>query len=310
MDVNVTLDDFHEEAYLCANPDVADAVKRGDFKSGLDHFMAYGADEKRRGRLPRERLTSLKKEKVQRIKPLLRADLTYATDELVLDFLTDDLREQYRLVDTERVSSNDYDGDALALIEKHCSGLVLDCGAGKRPVYFSNVINLEVVPYDTTDVLAAGQCLPFKSESIDAVISSAVLEHVSDPFLCAREIVRVLKPGGDLMCAVPFLQPLHAYPNHYYNMTHAGLRNLFPGLEIHKQTVPRSTLPIWALTWILRSWTEGLSGEALDEFLNQRVADLLEEPTEYFGRAFVTGLSEEKNFELACATVLFATKPR
>jgi hypothetical protein len=26
---------------------------------------------------------------------------------------------------------------------------------------------------------------------------------------------------------VPFLQPLHGYPHHYYNMTGEGLRNLF-----------------------------------------------------------------------------------
>jgi hypothetical protein len=26
---------------------------------------------------------------------------------------------------------------------------------------------------------------------------------------------------------VPFLQPLHGYPHHYFNMTHMGVRSLF-----------------------------------------------------------------------------------
>jgi hypothetical protein len=36
-----------------------------------------------------------------------------------------------------------------------------------------------------------------------------------------------LKPGGELICAVPFRSLYHGYPHHYYNMTHQGLGNLF-----------------------------------------------------------------------------------
>jgi len=42
--------EFPEVDYLAANPDVAQAVARGDFKSGLHHYEIYGRKE---GRLPK-----------------------------------------------------------------------------------------------------------------------------------------------------------------------------------------------------------------------------------------------------------------
>jgi SAM-dependent methyltransferase len=76
------------------------------------------------------------------------------------------------------------------------SGPILDVGAGNfAPTYRDDVINVEIVPYPTTDVIGASEYLPFADESFDLVISVAVLEHVRDPFAAARELQRVLKAG-------------------------------------------------------------------------------------------------------------------
>jgi SAM-dependent methyltransferase len=308
LEETATAENFEEAAYLRANPDVAAAVNV-HFSSGRQHFDTFGIRERRKIRLPAERIYALKQQKLERIRPCLRNDMVCVESRLCFDFLTPEMKSKYGIVETGNVSANEYHTGALELIERNAAGLVLDCGAGKRQVYYSNVVNFEVVPYESTDVLGLGQCLPFQDGTFDAVISLAVLEHVTDPFLCAREIERVLKPGGELYCGVPFLQPLHAYPNHYYNMTHTGLANLFPGLQIKEQKVVPETLPIWGLTWILRSWSEGLTGAALEEFLNLKVSDLLGDPPEYLERAFVATLLEAKNFELASATVLVAEKP-
>lgn len=54
----------------------------------------------------------------------------------------------------------------------------MDCGAGCRSDYYENVINYEIVSYDSTDVVGVGESLPFEDETFDAVLSCAVLEHV------------------------------------------------------------------------------------------------------------------------------------
>ena len=40
-------DQCNETAYLLTNPDVEEAVRRGDFSSGLDHFQTHGKQEGR-----------------------------------------------------------------------------------------------------------------------------------------------------------------------------------------------------------------------------------------------------------------------
>ncbi|MGZ3697159.1 MAG: methyltransferase domain-containing protein, partial [Bdellovibrionota bacterium] len=143
----------------------------------------------------------------------------YPVKEEHIDFLTEEFKREFNIVPTSNVSANGYDGTAMNEIYRLHDKLILDCGAGFHSEYFENVVNYEIVAYDSTDVLGVGERLPFSDHSFDAVFSFAVLEHVKDPFLCARELMRVLKPGGYFYCEVPFLQPVHGYPHHYYNMT-------------------------------------------------------------------------------------------
>jgi SAM-dependent methyltransferase len=307
--IAATKENFIEEAYLRANPDVAKSVSDGVFRSGRHHFDTFGAKEGRKLMFDPHGFEKTKSQKLERIRPLLREDLPCVETSNAFDFLSEALRKEFDIVDTSKVSSNEYDKTTRDLVQKHSTGLVLDCGAGSRAEYFENVVNFEIVPYRSTDVRGVGEVLPFKDASFDAVISIAVLEHVKDPFRCATELLRVLKPGGDIVCAVPFLQPYHGYPHHYYNMSAQGLVNLFGNaIAVDALEVPDSTLPIWSLSWIIQSWAAGLKGSTRDAFLKMSVADFLSPPNSHMGADFVRKLSRDKNFELASACVLVAHK--
>lgn len=54
-------------------------------------------------------------------------------------------------------------------------------------------------------------CLPFKNDSFDLVICSEVMEHIADQHAAVREMVRVLKPGGNLAVSVPRYWPERLY---------------------------------------------------------------------------------------------------
>lgn len=275
------------------------------------HFDAFGCKESRCFRQPIDAISAMQHQKLARIEPLLRSDMAHTRRGKKYDFLTEELRRTTGIVDTRNVSANGYDNFGELLIEQHENGFVLDCGSGKRPTYYSNVINYEIVDYDTTDVIGVGEALPFRDSTMDAVISVAVLEHVRDPFACAAEIVRVLKPGGRLLCCVPFLQPQHGYPHHYFNMAPQGLRSLFDrSLEIDDHRVIDSMTPIWSLTWFVRSWMAGLGGSARRQFEQLTMAELLAAPMEQLlSKPWVTELPEAQRFELASCTLLFAHKP-
>jgi SAM-dependent methyltransferase len=225
------------------------------------------------------------------------------------NFLNEQLTDYGKVTSTASISANSYDPISLKLIEQLSSGLILDNGCGLRSIYYPNVVNLEIVDYPTTDVVSIGEKLPFKSNVFDAVFSLVVLEHVKNPFECAKEITRVLKPGGTLYAAVPFLQPFHGYPDHYYNMTSSGLKNLFSELEALECTVELPGLPIAALTWFLNSYVRGLPQPIAEQFKEMKIGDLLAHPDSYLNQDFVTSLHPKTNEELASCNYLIARKP-
>jgi SAM-dependent methyltransferase len=88
---------------------------------------------------------------------------------------------------------------------------------------------MDICPHPKLHVIGDIQCLPFKSESADAVICNAVLEHVFEPQTAVREIHRVLNREGKAFVYIPFLYPYHGTPDvpDCYRFTKDALMYMF-----------------------------------------------------------------------------------
>ncbi len=130
-------------------------------------------------------------------------------------------------------------------------------------------------------------------------------------FDAAREIERVSSSWAAKSTS-PFRsssQLFHGYPDHYYNMTSSGLRNLFPGLHEISMSVPLAGRPIWTVSWLLNSWAADLPAEERADFCSLKVADLMANPISQLHKRYVMALPEPANERLACVNVFRATKP-
>ncbi len=232
----------------------------------------------------------------------------YAATDAHFDFLDEKLRHLARVEHTENVSSFEYDPFARRIIDRCRDGLVLDAGSGLKVSGYENVVNLEIVDYPTTDVMGIGESLPFADGVFAAALSLAVLEHVRDPFRCAAELARVVRPGGTVYAAVPFLQPYHGYPHHYFNMTLTGLESLFDeSFQIEESGTPPYGWPIWTLTWFL-NYVDGLPPDTAERFKAMKVGDLLAPGDQYLADDFVLDLGPEARTEIASVNYVIATR--
>ena len=79
-----------------------------------------------------------------------------------------------------------------------------------------------------------------------------MLEHVLEPKQVVAEIYRVLKPGGYVCAAVPFLQGFHASPHDYQRYTVPGFNHLFSAFM--KIESGACAGPTASLHWIFREY--------------------------------------------------------
>jgi len=99
------------------------------------------------------------------------------------------------------------------------------------------------------DLFCDGHDLPFIEGAFDAVVTTAVLEHVLYPEQVATEIGRVIKTGGLLYSELPFIQQVHEGAYDFTRFTLSGHRRLFNQFsEIDAGMVAGpATAFVWAL---------------------------------------------------------------
>jgi len=224
-------------------------------------------------------------------------------------FLSAKEAEELRADKFDRVSAHAYPQDLQQYLNENPDIIALDCGAGLRKHQFPQVINLEPIAYPSTHVQSMAEKLPFRDNSFDLVFCLSVLEHLRDPFAAAREMLRVLKPGGRIFLEVPFLIQVHGYPNHYYNMTPQGLANLVDEqCTVLDQMVPNYGHPIQALTPFIKTWHDGLPEDAQKDFRKMTLGELLDDPKNYYQESWVKKLPHQVQANIAALNRVVAIK--
>lgn len=130
----------------------------------------------------------------------------------------------------------------LPLIQETANGRFIDLGCGDMP--YREFVEGQVERYDTFDVEERTAGVTYigdiqdmsevPSNLYDSAACLEVLEHVPDPFRAAREIFRVLKPGGIVVISVPHLSRLHEIPWDFFRYTRYGVTAVLEqsGLEV------------------------------------------------------------------------------
>ncbi|MEE9296057.1 MAG: methyltransferase domain-containing protein [Phycisphaerae bacterium] len=153
--------------------------------------------------------------------------------------------------------------------------LVLNLGCGTHRID-ENMIGVDLFDYDAVDVVCDLRALPFKSESIDAMVSVSVLEHVPDPRVVVAECDRCTKRGGIGMHLLPFLYPFHASPFDFHRFTHQGQQVLLDGWETVEQTNAAGPVTLMLICLIeFLSIVLSLGHEKLKAFINLLLCGLL-----------------------------------
>jgi SAM-dependent methyltransferase len=128
---------------------------------------------------------------------------------------------------------------------------LLNLGAGFR-VSPSGFLAVDREGYPGVGLRADLCALPFLTGTVDGILCEMVLEHVPDAQAAVDEFHRVLKPGGRLYVAVPFLWPYHASPHDYWRWTLSGVERYLRMFETIDAGV--SGGPTTTLVNVLHEW--------------------------------------------------------
>lgn len=136
--------------------------------------------------------------------------------------------------------------------------LILDVGAGRGD--FAEIFKahaclaVDVYPYPEVDVVCdLTQVNPFSDNACDAVALMNVLEHVYNPRPLLGALYKILKPGGVLWIAVPFLLKIHQSPFDFYRYTHHALVSMVEEAGFTMQSMDGYYDPIFLIGEGLRN---------------------------------------------------------
>jgi SAM-dependent methyltransferase len=97
-----------------------------------------------------------------------------------------------------------YESLAAEVPEGHGGVLELGSGAGFCDEYISGLITSEVFHCSTVQIAVDAQHMPFRDQSLRAIVFTDVLHHLPDVRAFFGEAARCLKPGGKILMIEPW----------------------------------------------------------------------------------------------------------
>jgi SAM-dependent methyltransferase len=119
----------------------------------------------------------------------------------------------------------------------------------------SNYVMADVDTGADVDAVADLHALPQDwAGRFDALVAVAVFEHLERPWIAAKEVARVLKPGGFAYVSTHQTFPLHGYPSDFFRFSKEALALIFKDAGLHvaevgyehraKITAPNEFIPL------------------------------------------------------------------
>lgn len=94
-------------------------------------------------------------------------------------------------------------------------------GVDRSPAMVRHLHQFSLDP-DIRGLLADAVRLPFRDSEFDKVLCTGVLMHIVDSDLAVRELVRVLRPGGRLVCSINNALSFYSLPVRLWNLRKNG----------------------------------------------------------------------------------------
>lgn len=121
----------------------------------------------------------------------------------------------------------------LRLSQECLKGKTIDVGGGKGKNYVSFIKRRDDLVFETFDLKVGKEVdfekdsLPANSGTYDTVLFLNVMEHIFNYPHIANEVVRITKPGGQLIGFVPFLMWYHPDHHDFFRYTHESIEKIF-----------------------------------------------------------------------------------
>lgn len=135
-------------------------------------------------------------------------------------------------------------------------GKILDLGGSTKSGYHEilkgnhnfTTVNIDA-NYGCDLVFDIEKTFPLENESFDHIVCLNVLEHIFEFQNVLNESFRVLKKGGKMIIATPFMYNIHGSPDDYFRYTRSALQKMLKKSGFEQFTIEEMGNQIFSLNF-------------------------------------------------------------